>query len=543
MSLICTQRTFGQHNGFCLRFLCGALYLFVLGGVTRAAERPNILFAIADDWSFGHASSYGCSWVRTPNFDRLAREGILFQHAYTPNAKCAPSRATILTGRYSWQLEQAGNHMAIFPSKFGGFMERLSASGYFAGYTGKGWGPGIANDAEGKPRRITGRSYSERKAKPPTNRISNNDYSSNFQDFLSDVPSDSPWVFWYGTTEPHRAYEYQSGVRLGKRLEDIDRVPAYWPDTETVRHDMLDYAVEVEHFDFHLGKILQHLEATGQLDNTLVIATSDHGMPFPRVKGQAYLHSNHVPMAARWPRGIHGQERVVDDFVNFTDLAPTFLEVAGIDEVGPIMQDTSGRSLTDIFASSESGRVVADRDHVLVGKERHDTGRPQNWGYPIRGINNGQFLLLKNYETQRWPAGDPITGYLNCDGSPTKTLLLEKRRTGESQHWWQLSFGLRPDYELYNLATDPDCINNLAAEERYADVKTRLEEQLVRELKEQGDPRQFGNGHIFDEYPYSGPSTDRFYERYTSGESLRAGWVSPSDFEKEPIAVPQPPTK
>ena len=72
------------------------------------ADRPNILFAIADDWSYGHAGVYGCRWVETPSFDRIAKEGILFRNAYTPNAKCAPSRATILTGRYSWQLEEAG---------------------------------------------------------------------------------------------------------------------------------------------------------------------------------------------------------------------------------------------------------------------------------------------------------------------------------------------------------------------------------------------------------------------------------------------------
>ena len=123
----------------------------------QAAERPNILFAIADDWSFGHAGAYGCEWVETPSFDRVAKEGLLFQNAYTPNAKCAPSRAMILTGRYSWQLENAGNHMTLFPAKFGGFMERLSADGYFAGCTGKGWGPGFANDSAGKPRAITGK--------------------------------------------------------------------------------------------------------------------------------------------------------------------------------------------------------------------------------------------------------------------------------------------------------------------------------------------------------------------------------------------------
>ena len=501
--------------------------------VDGEGERPNILFAIADDWSYGHASAYGCGWVETPNFDRLAREGILFTNAYTPNAKCAPSRATILTGRYSWQLENAGNHMTYFPAKFGGFMERLADDGYFAGVTGKGWGPGFANDAEGKPRAITGKRYGAHKAKPPTKAISNLDYAKNFEQFLSDVPEDKPWIFWFGTTEPHRGYEFKSGVRLGKKLSDIDRVPSYWPDNETIRHDMLDYAIEVEHYDDHLGRILKHLEAAGQLDNTLIVATSDHGMPFPRVKGQAYLHSNHIPLAIRWPKGVQGSSRVVDDFVNFTDLAPTFLQAAGIEEAGPIMQPLSGKSLFDIFESGKSGQVNPERDHVLVGKERHDIGRPENNGYPIRGIIKENFLFLTNFESTRWPGGHPLTGYLNCDGSPTKTEVLELNRTSTETNWWQLCFGKRPTQELYNLTTDPDCVTNVADAPRYEDRLAALQKQMTEELKQQGDPRMRGEGAIFDNYPYSGNSTDNFYERYVNGdESLKAGWVNKTDFER-----------
>ena len=514
-----------------------AALLIVLGLCSGllAAERPNILFAIADDWSYGHATAYGCKWVNTPNFDRIAREGLLFKNAYTPNAKCAPSRATILTGRYSWQLEQAGNHMTYFPAKFGGFVERLAAAGYCAGYTGKGWGPGFANDAAGKARAITGKRYSTLKQKPPTKSISNINYSGNFGEFLEDAPDDAPWVFWYGTLEPHRGYEFKSGVKTGKKLSDVDRVPGYWPDNETTRHDMLDYAVEVEHYDTHLGQIIEQLEESGQLDNTLIVCTSDHGMPFPRVKGQAYLHSNHIPLAIRWPKGIEGSGRVIEDFVNFTDLAPTFLEVAGVSEPGPIMQPLSGKSLTDIFQAEGSGQIVPQRNHVLVGKERHDIGRPNNWGYPIRGINNGKFLLIHNFKVDRWPAGHPQTGYLNCDGSPTKTDILNLRRSGDEASWWDLCFGKRPEFEFYNLETDPDCVINVVDAPRYQDTLAQLKKQLKAELTEQGDPRMSGRGDVFDNYPYSGASTDNFYKRFMAGEKLPAGWVNQSDFEKEAI--------
>ena len=141
--------------------------VFLLAQFAKATPRPNILFAIADDWGFGHAGAYGCKWVKTPAFDRVAREGILFTRAFTPNAKCAPSRAIILTGRYSWQLEEAANHQNIFPSKFGSYVEVLAANGYMTGYTGKGWGPGTANDAAGKRRDITGKVWSAKKQNHP----------------------------------------------------------------------------------------------------------------------------------------------------------------------------------------------------------------------------------------------------------------------------------------------------------------------------------------------------------------------------------------
>ena len=511
------------------------LLILVTGPFANAAERPNILVAIADDWSFGHASAYGCKWVNTPNFDRIAKEGLLFTHAFTPNAKCAPSRATILTGRYSWQLEEAGNHFCEFPPHFGSYVERLAADGYFAGYTGKGWGPGRANDVNGKKRAITGRAYSKHRAEPATKKISRNDYAKNFASFLSDVPDNKPWVFWYGTTEPHRGYEFKSGVRLGKKLSDIDRIPAYWPQTDTTRHDMLDYAIEVEHYDLHLGRILESLEKAGQLDNTLIVATSDHGMPFPRVKGQAYAASNHIPLAIRWPQGIKKTGRVVADFVNFTDLAPTFLEAANIKEAGPIMQDTSGHSLFDIFSSDQSGVVNSKRDHVIVGKERHDIGRPKNAGYPIRGIREGDWLYLRNYEPTRWPAGNPETGYLNCDGSPTKTSILNLRRTNADQQYWILNFGLRPKEELFNVKADPDCVSNLVNSPKHAELLKRLTQRMESRLKSQGDPRMAGNGTIFDNYQYANDNSNNFYERYMAGEKMRAGWVSESDFEAGPI--------
>lgn len=518
--------------------LSGALFVLTAGlSVTAAAApRPNILFALADDWSYPYAGAYGCKWVRTPAFDRVAREGILFANAYTPNAKCAPSRACIITGRNSWQLKAAANHVPYFPLEFKSYGEALGDHGYFVGMTLKGWSPGIATNANGSKRELVGRPFNRRTATPPTDGISNNDYAANFADFLDAAPTNQPWCFWYGGVEPHRAYEYGSGAaKGGKKTSDVDRVPGYWPDNEVVRNDLLDYAFEVEHFDRHLGRMLAELEKRGQLDNTLVIVTGDNGMPFPRDKGNEYETANHLPLAVMWKRGISAPGRAVSDYVSFIDFAPTFIEVAGLKWEQTGMAAATGRSLTDIFNSKKSGRVNPARDHVLVGMERHDIGRPGDVGYPIRGIVKDDVLFLQNFEPSRWPACNPETGYLNVDASPTKSFILDAHRQSSGDIPWALCFGKRPAEELFDLRKDPDCMTNLALSEAAKTRLAALKAQLHAELRQQGDPRMEGKGDVFDKYLHASPGFVNFYERYMKGEKLKARWVNETDFEKQPL--------
>ncbi|MGH8021470.1 MAG: sulfatase family protein, partial [Opitutaceae bacterium] len=498
-----------------------------------ATDRPNILFCISDDQSFPHAGAYGAEWVRTPAFDRVAREGLLFMRAYTPNAKCSPSRASILTGRNSWQLEEAANHSPAFPAKFRGFMEALAAHGYATGHTGKGWAPGDPGEIDGRPRELTGPKFSDLKTEPPTKAISNVDYAGNFAQFLEQKPRGQPFCFWFGAQEPHRRYAEGSGVKLGgKSPADIDRVPRHWPDNPTVRGDMLDYAFEIEHFDRHLGRIIEHLEQAGELENTLIVVTSDNGMPFPRAKGATYELSNHLPLAIRWGSGIAQPGRKVDDYVSFVDFAPTFLAAAGLGQRESGMQPFGGSSLLPILrdTSPAAGRVQPGRDSLILGQERHDVGRPGDVGYPVRGIFRDGFLYLRNFEPGRWPMSDPITGYLNTDGSPTKTLILAENRQGINHWLWTLNFGRRPPEELYDLEADPDCMTNLAARPEHAARREAMQRQLFDDLKKQDDPRMAGNGEVFDNYRYSGAVAD-FHARFMRGERPSTGWVNPTDFE------------
>ena len=522
---------------FMNRLLLAVLSCVCLLPVVAAKDaRPNILFCISDDQSWPHTGAYGCTWINTPGFDRVAQEGLLFTNAYTPNAKCAPSRACILTGRNTWQLEEACNHWPYFPTRFKSYVEVLAVNGYQTGMTGKGWAPGIANDENGKRRQLTGARYGKRSQKPPTKAISGNDYAGNFKDFLEANNDDQPWCFWYGSTEPHRRYEYGTGVSVaGKNPADIDEVPPFWPDNEVIRNDMLDYALEIEHFDSHLVRMLNELESRGELENTIIVVTADNGMPFPRIKGQEYEMSNHLPLAIMWKQGVEKPGRVVDSYVSFIDFAPTFLAAAGIDWNESGMSPSPGRPFQDtVFKADEDSET--HREFVVFGKERHDIGRPNDQGYPVRGIVRNGFLYLRNYEPDRWPGGNPETGYLNCDGSPTKTEILNGRRyQTDKASRWQLAFGKRPAEELYRLTDDQYCMNNLATNVSFADTKKELENTLLQTLRDQKDPRIKGPADYFERMPYADRKGNGFYERFMAGEKMNAGWVNDSDFEPEPL--------
>lgn len=477
-------------------------FLPLVAGIPLAsaqpARRPNILFVIADDWSYPHPNAEGHTWIKTPAFDRVAREGVRFTNCFTSNPKCSPSRATILTGRNSWQLKEAVNHYSIFPTEFPVYPSLLEKAGYFTGFTGKGWGPGDFKST-GWEHNPAGRPFERFTLKPPYSGISNKDYTRNFEYFLGQKPKDAPFCFWLGGHEPHRGYEQGSGERAGRSPADV-KLPSYYPDNRIIRSDMLDYALEVEWFDRHLGQVLKKLEDLGELDNTFVVVTSDNGMPFPRAKGQIYDHSFHLPMAIRWGKQIPGG-RVVDDFINFRDFAPTFMELAGL-KPAPTM---TGRSFLDVLRSGKSGVVDATRNVMLIGKERHDLGRPYDQGYPIRAIRTPEYLYIRNYEPDRWPVGNPETGYRNCDDGPSKGFLLSN-----FNEFYRMSFGKRPAEELYALKKDPDAVNNVAPETDYAKIKRDLRDRMETMLRAEGDPRALGNAAFFDTIEYTGPKSHSY---------------------------------
>jgi len=477
-----------------------------LSAQTRSENQspPNILFCISDDQSYAHTGASGDPVVQTPAFDRVAREGLRFTHAFCDAPTCGPSRSAILTGQPIWRLEEAGNIHSTLPAKFATYTELLSEAGYSVGYTGKGWSPGRLEPG-GRTANPAGEPFDRQTLKPPLKGISATDYAANFQEFLKQVPENQPFCFWLGTFEPHRGYEPGSGKRTGKDPTKAV-VPPIFPDNDIVRNDILDYLVEVEHFDKMVARAIALLEDRGQLENTIVVVTSDHGMPFPRAKASLYDAGSHVPLAIRWPQGIRRPGRDVSGFVNLSDLAPTFLEAAGL--TPPTMM--TARSLKDIF----DGKETVSRPAAFIAMERHDGCRKGGKGYPCRAIRTADYLYIHNFEPTRWPSGSPDPAvcarsipFGEIDTSPTKTFMMEHRNEHGIAHLAELAFGLRPAEELYDLNSDPHQMVNVAGSTAMAQTQASLRKRLFDHLRKTRDPRVVGGTVDWDYYPYYGTIT------------------------------------
>lgn len=458
-----------------------------LGVATVPAEvrrrAPNILLVIADDWSYPHASAYGDTTVSTPAFDRVAREGALFTNAFTAAPSCTPSRAAILTGQAVHRLAEGGNLWGFLPARFDVYPDLLERAGYHVGYTGKGWGPG----------RFEPGGRSRNPAGPP---------SESFEAFLAERRGGQPFCFWFGSTDPHRPYEAGSGARAGLRAASV-RVPRMLPDTAEVRSDLLDYYAEVQRFDGHLARLLDVLQRRGELDDTIVVVTSDNGLPFPRGKANLYDTGTHMPLAIRWTGHITPATKS-DAFVSLADLAPTILEATGI----PVAPAMTGRSLLPLVGATRGSS--AGRDRVFIERERHANVRRGDLSYPARAMRTADHLYIRNYRPDRWPAGDPevhvaVGPFGDIDGGPSKQLLLDRRADPAVARFFALATAKRPGEELFDLKKDPAQLVNVARDPAYAGTLARLRGELAAWQRSTGDPRVTDDDDRWDRYPYYGP--------------------------------------
>ena len=522
--------------------------LSVLG--SESAKRPNIFFFFADDWG-RYAGNYTenpvNTTINTPSFDRLAREGVRFTNAHITSPSCTPCRSSLFSGQYFYRTGRGAIlRPAIWDETIPTFPLELEKSGYRIGFTYKAWGPGLNPDTPFGGNRTR---YS--RAGNRFNQFSQNvtkmvaagqdreiakeeiyaEALTNFEMFLADgekSPEEKakPFLYYFGPTNTHRAWQKGSGKALWDLNPDDlkGKMPKFLPDVPEVREDYNDYLGEVLALDAMMNKFFQKLEAIGELDNTVIVMSGDHGIPgFPRGKTNLYNLGTEVSLFVRWGDKVKGG-RTVDDFINLMDLAPTFLEIGGLTPPDCM----TGKSILSLLLSDKNGQIDPSRDYVVTGRERHyDTARANSLPYPERSIRTKDFLYIRNFQPERLPMGDPYhlatgdsretmatklgdTGYTfpDLDAGPTKTWLVLHGSDPQWTKYYDYAFGKRPAEELYDLRNDPDCLVNVAERSEYAVVRKELSERLMNILISTGDPRVIGDGQTYDKPPFGGPGTE-----------------------------------
>ena len=483
--------------------------MYILAGAFLAAGcssepkseviKPNILILMSDNHSWNHLDCYGDPVLKTPVIDQLATEGIRFNHAYCSAPSCTPARASMLTGQDIWRLEEGANLWGSLPAKFQVYTDLLEEAGYLVGYEGKGWGPGDY-EAGGRTRKPAGDKY------------------NSFEEFYNEVEKRQPFCYWYSSRDPHRPFKTGGWEKAGIEIDRIV-VPPYLPDNDEIRKDIGDYYAEIENFDRDVDSYLQLLKEMGQLENTLVIVCSDNGWQMPRGLANLYDFGTRIPLIISMPERYKGG-RVVDDFVSLNDFAPTFLELAGL-EAPDYM---NARSLVKILESDQEGIVDKERDFIVTARERHAWVRMEGAGYGARSIRTREYLYIRNYEPDKWPAGDPplfgdVDAHMLHYPCATKMYVLKHREEEGTRELFDLAFSKRPAEELYDLTRDPYQMKNEAGTAEYQKIKEKLSSQLTSYLKEHGDPRELGGEMKWIGAPYY---AEKDFIPRPSEEALRA---------------------
>ncbi|MCA9043058.1 MAG: sulfatase [Planctomycetaceae bacterium] len=526
------------------RILVGFLLAF-LAFSTRAiaADAPNIVFAFADDLG-RYASAYADpnapspnDVIHTPFFDRIAAEGTRFDCALVSAPSCTPSRAAIVSGQHFFRN---GSHSQLHHPWMKGFDDpwdevrgfplMLQASGYHIGWSYK---MHISED------RMGGKDRNYRKHGSRFNTFSQNvmraddteagkqelleEVRGNFRSFLADRNDKQPFYYWFNPTNTHRSWVQGSGKKIwGIEPDSLKgKLPPFLPDNEIVREDFADYLGEAQAFDAAVGILLEELTALGELENTIVVVSGDHGAPgFPRGKCNLYDFGTQVPLAIRWPKHV-AEGRVIQSPVSLLDLAPTFLEAAGLQAD----ERMDGQSLLAAMNAETRDPEEVLRGTAICGRENHvNESRPGGLPYPMRAIRTGEYLYIVNFAPDRWPVAqpplaapltNPIGGKkggsrrMDLDFSPTRDFFELNEGDETIAEWWRLGFDLRPAEELYVIADDPHQMLNVADDVNFAAVKSQLRGQLLAELNRGNDPRVIDDGKAFDRPPYAPDTPER----------------------------------
>jgi arylsulfatase A-like enzyme len=445
------------------------LTLASAGLAAEEASRPNLVLIIADDMNWDDCGAYGHPSIRTPNIDALAKDGLLFHHAYLTTNSCSPSRASLITGRYPHNTGAEQLHWPI-PEGSRTFVEALRAAGYDTAAAGK-WHMGDA--VRGHFDRVYEASTagfvlpSGKDGEPPKMIAEEPSGCERWEQALEERDPEKPFFMWLAALDPHR--EYRDGaLEPPHRSEDVI-VPPHLPDTPDVREDLRLYYDEIGRLDQYVGKVVAKLTEQGVADDTLILFITDNGRPFPRDKTTLYDGGIRTPWIVRWPAQVEAGV-ATDALVSAVDIAPTFLAAAGVKSESLPLE---GRS----FLSVLHDPTQAHRDYAFGEDHWHD------YEDHARCVTDGRFKLIRNDYPDL-----PSTPSADAGRGLSWQAMLRLQEAGKLTPAQQACFKApRDKWELFDLRRDPGELSNLVGDPAYQPVLQRLRTALDQWTDETGD--------------------------------------------------------
>ncbi len=428
----------------------------------QPATKPNILFVLSDDHSAPYLGPYGADWMSTPTLDQFAREGVVFERAFTAAPQCVPSRTALMTGR-SPVAARMGRFSSPLPPDIVTVPEVLRTQGYFTGVCGRYFHlDGVVN-----PSPITAQVYEQHQMRTWKNRVDYLDISSQgptterFDDFLNKAPKDRPWFFWINYNDPHHPWDRDKGHVDPAKI----KLPPHLPDLPGVREDLAQYCAEIERADRSFADALAVLRRHGREANTLVVFMGDNGMAFPHGKGSLYDPGLNVPLIARWPGHIKpGRTRTL---ISGEDVAATFMDIGGASPP----KGVSGRSFWALLL----GKRYQPRDYVFAARLHHGNSEfgpgTRASGFDLsRCVRNNRFKLIYNLTPQMeyWP--------VDSGSDPGWQQMVAAHQAGTLKPEIDRAYFQRPRplLELYDLDADPSELHNIAGQLEYRDIQRTL---------------------------------------------------------------------
>jgi len=472
--------------------------------IAPTSARPNLIVIIADDLGADDVGAFGGRSVRTPNLDRLAKEGMRFSRAFVTASSCSPSRASILTGRFPHATDAEQLHWPL-PAAQATFVEKLREAGYWTAAAGK-WHLGedaksrfdLVKEADPRGFQLPGGTTNA-----PAAAMTAQDNQSGCAEWLDTLrarPEGRPFFLWLAAFDPHR--DYQTNAIARPHFQHDMEVPPYWPNIAAVRGDLALYCDEVARLDGFVGGVLNELDRAGLAESTCVVFLSDNGRPFPREKTTLYDSGIRTPLMVRWPAAVKAGV-VCTNLVSTVDLAPMFMEFAGL----PPLPGFQGVSLTPLLKNP----AKPVQSHIFAERNWHDFEACQ------RAVRSARFKYIHNYlpELPDTPPADALR-------SPTFAALQRYRGHAAMSAAQQHCFiQPRPAEELYDTMEDPHELKNLADNPAFAPVLREMRELLARWRETTGDqPLAFRTPDEFDRNTGQ-PLPNRKRPRASKAEMLR----------------------